>query len=658
MATSGSLTTSSYEGRYLILSWTATQSIDDNTSTISWTLKGAGTATSSWYYAGNFKVVIAGSTVYSSSDRIQLYNGTTVASGTKTISHNSDGTKSVVMSAQAGIYTVAVNCSGSKTFTLTDIPRKATITSAPNFTSNENPTIKYSNLAGNSVTTLQACISLDGTTDDIAYRDISKTGTSYTFNLTDDERAVLNNATTSNSRTIKFYVKSIIGGKTYYSSSSKTYTIANSSIIFSPSVYDTNSTTTALTGSNSIIVKYFSTAYARSGAGAQDGATIASQSISCGGKIVNDSYAVFANPETNSFVFTATDSRGNVGSTTIEAPFVDYIRLTCNISPQTPTTAGELDLTVKGNYFNSSFGAVSNTLTVEYRYKEEGGSYSDWVSIASPTASGNTYTATTTLTGLNYKTQYIFEARVTDKLAIVYSSESQISSEPVFDWSNEDFNFNVPVNMNGKTVLRESDAYNHTVLSANGGSIYMRPNGTDDTTGEARLYPDGSLKLSGELTTGAANITSLSADTISGYSLSASSADIAGDLSITGSLNCSKLGCDIYNIGSIFYSRICDCTANLYHIKPFNLIVLRIYVSGLYTALTADTSYNTIATLNSQFYPAANVALSNSAIKDCSVLLNTSGEIRVCAREGLTTSNALYLTGIYPLSSSSSIYCY
>ena len=147
MATSGSLSTTKYEGRYLILSWTATQSVEDNTSTIKWTLKGAGDAKSSWYYAGNFKVVIAGSTVYSSSTRIKLYKGTTVASGTKTISHNTDGTKSVAMSAQAGIYTVAVNCSGSKKFTLTDIPRKATISSAPNFTSNDNPTITYSNIS-------------------------------------------------------------------------------------------------------------------------------------------------------------------------------------------------------------------------------------------------------------------------------------------------------------------------------------------------------------------------------------------------------------------------------------------------------------------------------------------------------------------------------
>ena len=486
MATSGSLSTTKYEGRYLILSWTATQSVENNTSTIKWTLKGAGNAQSSWYYAGNFKVVIAGSTVYSSSTRIKLYKDTTVASGTKTISHNTDGTKSVSMSAQAGIYTVAVNCSGSKKFTLTDIPRKATISSAPNFTSNDNPTITYSNPAGKNATTLQACISLDGSNDDIAYRNISKTGTSYTFNLTSAERTILNNATTGNSRTVRFYIKSVIGGKTYTSYSSKTYTIASSSIIFSPSIYDTNSITTALTGDNSVMIRYYSNAYASSGAAGPDGATITSQSIKNGSKTIDGSSNTFNKVEDQYFYFYATDSRGNSGSKLVSVPFIYYTRLTCNISSQNTSTNENLTINIKGNYFNGSFGAVNNSLTVEYRYKESGGSFGNWISIT-PTIGADSYTATTTLAITDYRKKYIFEARATDRLATVSSNDSPVMSEPIFDWSKEDFNFNVPININNKTVLREADANNDTILSANGGSVYLRPNGTNDSNAEVRL---------------------------------------------------------------------------------------------------------------------------------------------------------------------------
>lgn len=130
MASSGSFNTSAYSGRYLTFSWSvASQSIPNNQTTINWSLKGAGGSTSGYFMAGNFKVVIDGVTVYSSSNRIQLFNGTNVASGTYTFTHNNVGAKSFSASAQAGIYYVAVNCSGSGSWDLPTIPRYANITS-------------------------------------------------------------------------------------------------------------------------------------------------------------------------------------------------------------------------------------------------------------------------------------------------------------------------------------------------------------------------------------------------------------------------------------------------------------------------------------------------------------------------------------------------
>ena len=130
MANSGSFNTSGYDGRYLTFSWSVqSQSVANNTTKIAWQLKGAGVGSVSWYKAGNFKVVIDGSTVYSSSARINLYNGTLVASGTYTFTHNSNGVKSFTASAEAGIYTVAVNCTGSGSFDLPNIARVSTINS-------------------------------------------------------------------------------------------------------------------------------------------------------------------------------------------------------------------------------------------------------------------------------------------------------------------------------------------------------------------------------------------------------------------------------------------------------------------------------------------------------------------------------------------------
>ena len=123
MATSGSFDTGGYNGKHLTFSWyrSNTPNGADNYSDITWSLVGAGG--SGWYMSGNFKVIIDGETVYSSSDRIKLYNGTTVASGTKRIYHNSDGSRSFSAYAEAGIYTYAVNCTGSGSWAIDSIPR-------------------------------------------------------------------------------------------------------------------------------------------------------------------------------------------------------------------------------------------------------------------------------------------------------------------------------------------------------------------------------------------------------------------------------------------------------------------------------------------------------------------------------------------------------
>lgn len=125
MALSGSVKSSTYGSMGLIFSWTATQDVAKNQSTIKWNVKSFGRESNFYYMAGNFKFVVDGSTVYSSSDRIELFgNGaTTVASGTKTITHNDDGSRTFKVSIEAGIYTYAVNCSGSATFTLDKIAR-------------------------------------------------------------------------------------------------------------------------------------------------------------------------------------------------------------------------------------------------------------------------------------------------------------------------------------------------------------------------------------------------------------------------------------------------------------------------------------------------------------------------------------------------------
>lgn len=128
MATlSGNFDTNGYGGKHLNFSWSGTQSIGDNYTDVAWTLKGAGG--SGYHMAGDFTVIIDGETVYSSATRIQLFDGTVVASGTKRIYHNTNGTKSFSASVSASIYTFAVDKTGSGSWELNTIPRYTSITS-------------------------------------------------------------------------------------------------------------------------------------------------------------------------------------------------------------------------------------------------------------------------------------------------------------------------------------------------------------------------------------------------------------------------------------------------------------------------------------------------------------------------------------------------
>lgn len=122
MALSGSFNTSGYEGRHWHFSWTATQNVGANTSTISYKVEAAG-GSAGWYMCGPCKVVVAGKTVYNNTGRWKQYKGT-LHSGTITVRHNNNGTASFSASISSAIYYYADGTgNGSQTWSLNTIPR-------------------------------------------------------------------------------------------------------------------------------------------------------------------------------------------------------------------------------------------------------------------------------------------------------------------------------------------------------------------------------------------------------------------------------------------------------------------------------------------------------------------------------------------------------
>ena len=237
-------------------------SINNNTSTVHWNLSIQSTASYSFAVIGStITANIGGIEVYNAYAQRSLdaYSTISIGSGDVTISHNSDGKKVINSYASytqtSSAYYTPGNMSAGGDLTLTTIPRQANITSAPDFNDEENPVLQYKNSAGNSVSSLQARIeNSQGTLAYVEYRDISKTGSSYTFNLTEAERTTLRNACpNSNTLTVKFVVKTVINGNTYWSTANRVMTIVNANPVYEGEIYipapheDINPVTKALT---------------------------------------------------------------------------------------------------------------------------------------------------------------------------------------------------------------------------------------------------------------------------------------------------------------------------------------------------------------------------------------------------------------------------
>lgn len=460
MATSGSKTISATTHIDLKFSWSqSSQSVANNTTTISWKMelisKGGNIVASA---PKDWSVTVNG-TKYSGENTISLSaNATkTLASGTTTIGHNSDGTKTFSYSFSQELAITYDGSwvgtrSGSGSGTLNTIAR-ASSCSSTNANIGENITISINRASGSFTHTLRYSFhNLNGT---IA----NGVGTSYSWTLPTSFYAQIPNSKSSwGTIFIDTY-----NGSTLIGTNSCTFNayVANSNPTLNPSVYDSNSTTTALTGDNSKFVKYYSNASFSVGASGVNSASISSTRVTCGGKSSTSSSGTLNSIESGKFVFTATDSRGFSTSTTVNKTLINYVKPTCNLSTSL-TADGVLMIRVSGNYFNGSFGKANNSLQVAYRYGMKNGGYGGWIYLT-PTFNGNSYSASATVDDLDYEKEYMVQGWCGDIFYTngtnngVYSQEKPAFSKPIFDWGESDFNFNVPVYVNGSEVFSASN---------------------------------------------------------------------------------------------------------------------------------------------------------------------------------------------------------
>lgn len=382
MANSGSFNTSGYSGRYLTFAWSVkSQDVANNRTTINWSLKGAGGSTYDWYMSGNFKVLINGQQVYFSSNRIQLYNGTTVASGTFTINHNNDGTASFGAYAEAGIYYVAVNCSGSGSWSLPTIPRASQPSintypnNSPDFNIGDKITIHMNRAA--SIFTHTVKINYGSTSYTIA-TGVTNSCTFDTSKIADALYALIPNANVyNNTISVTTYNGSTnIGTKTC---PYKAHVI-NANPTFNAAYLDSNAATTAVTQNNQIIVRNKSAlTFNIANATALKSATLKnvmitaanlSKTVTLSSSSATVSLGALNSSQDVQATVKVTDSRGNSTTKTVNITVADWQAPSAIITAKRHDNYySETDINVDADY--SSVDG-KNTITIQARTQKQG----------------------------------------------------------------------------------------------------------------------------------------------------------------------------------------------------------------------------------------------------------------------------------------------
>lgn len=407
---------------------------------------------------------VGGATKTATIDYINTRNSVvcTFATWTGNVSHAADGTLSLSLSCSWTMTGTSSLGSGSisGTATLDTIPRASSV-SATNANIGSKTTIAISRASSSFTHTLT--YSFEGLTGTIATK-TTETSISWTV-PTSFYAKIPNDPSGKCTITCDTY-----SGSTKIGTDTCEFTATASKTACAPSVsveaVDTNTNVIALTGSNKRIVKGFSDVKVTTTATAKNSAEISSVSVTCGTSKKTGTSVTFSKAESATIKATVTDSRDYSNNATASGlTLVNYIVPTIveTISRESPTS-DIVNISVKGKWFNGNFGVVANSLKVQVRYKPKSQSaYEDadkYVDMT-VTTDGNTYTASVSLSGLVYTQAYSIRIRASDAVHVyegpladpIYRNTEISKGIPVFDWGEEDFNFNVPVTINGSPLF-------------------------------------------------------------------------------------------------------------------------------------------------------------------------------------------------------------
>lgn len=390
-------------------------SIENNTSTVEWWV---GIRSNTAYHnhyglAETYTVVINGSTVHSAVHKPTVGNGQTVwvASGTATVGHNADGSKTVAVSASfnnadRGTYTPTTgSCSGS--LKLTTIPR-ATVPSVDKPSLDCGSVIKFTGTSASSNFSHKLYTTWNNEEKLIATIDKGSTAVSYSYTIPTSWEKNMPNTTSA----IATFILETLNGDTVIGRKSINATVQVRSgivpTIGNPTIEDTNSISKVM----GLYVQSQSCIKFTIPTSGNQGSTITSVSTKFNNQTYNGSTfttQVIQNSGTLTYTITVTDSRGRTATKSGSVSVTAYSppSLT-NVSAKRANSSYAVDES-SGTYallhFKVGFTSLSNKNVTSFYIQYRASGATSWTKINSwannytlnqDYKAGNLFTSTTT----------------------------------------------------------------------------------------------------------------------------------------------------------------------------------------------------------------------------------------------------------------------
>ena len=459
---------------------------------ISFTLKTYGGNPSYWQYVYNRSMNVDGAGFSGGQQQCYGAGATTLFSGSKTLWTDGAGNRSFGASAQAGIYTSAVNTSGSGSWAMDNIPMYATISGYSGSINDEAGSVylSYSNPTGSACTFdlfVRPLGSSGGFTQVLNYPNYpSGANVASSVNWANVRSALAN----TNQGQLLYRITNNVGITDLGWENQAILSIVNANPVFTTATYkDSNSATVAITGNDQYLIQNYSTLEATilsaNKATALKSATMTKYNMAIGSINQDVTYSTSTiaqnlgtlgiNSNAN-LTIRAVDSRNNGTNVVLPVNVLAYI------PPQITATANRINnfetstdfhieatisrLTVAGTDKN----AVNSTSGVRYRYKKTtDATWGSWINKASTTSAGVVaVTDFNVPTALDRNFAWDIQVEVTDKLNTTTINLLLSVGIPVFRIGLDGKVYNNEIEI--ATIMQRLPYYNGDI-EAHGGAV-------------------------------------------------------------------------------------------------------------------------------------------------------------------------------------------